>query len=325
MQGPPYPLPMAGPGGTPTIGTDIPICAVFIFLYICFAITNMTIFQINRRRGHKFVLSALLFGFCMARIATLVLRIALATRQHNVRLAIAAQIFVNAGILIVYIVNLLLAQRILRAKQPHIGWNPVLRILYKILWFSIPAALAMVITTVVLTVYTLNTHTRMICRDVQLAAITYLLVFTTLPLFHVAAVLLLPRSDKEENFGHGSMRTKLIMATLSTCLCITIAGFKAGTAWSPPRPATDPAWFDSKASFYAFDFMLEIFALCALTIPRIDKRFHVPDGSTKPGDYTQRRQDKIGGVNSADRLQEECSVKTEEDSHRVISVEDEKV
>jgi len=68
--GGPYPSNTAGMGGVPTITPDIPICAVFIVIYLSFAATNMTIFQINKRRQHKFVLSGLMFGFCMARTVT---------------------------------------------------------------------------------------------------------------------------------------------------------------------------------------------------------------------------------------------------------------
>jgi len=60
----------AGMGGVPTITLDIPICVVFIVIYLSFAATNMAIFQVNRRRKHKFVLSGLMFGFCMARTVT---------------------------------------------------------------------------------------------------------------------------------------------------------------------------------------------------------------------------------------------------------------
>ena len=290
QQGPPYPPNTAAFGEIPTTATDIPIAAVFISIYVSFAITNMTILQLNRRRGHKFAVSGVLFGFCMARIATLVLRIAWATRQYNARLAIAAQILVNAGILLIYIVNLLLAQRMLRAKQPQIGWNPIVRATYKILYCSIAGALAMVITSIVISVYTLNQHIRIQCRDIQLAAITYLLVFTTLPVWHLAVAFLLPRHKNEETFGAGSTRGKVIALAISTCLAMTIAGFKTGTAWMPPRPRTNPAWYDSKASFYVLDFTLEILALATLTISRIDKRFHVPNGCKQPGDYTRRRK-----------------------------------
>ncbi|KAL5344883.1 hypothetical protein ACLOAV_010280 [Pseudogymnoascus australis] len=288
--GGPYPSNTAGIGGLPTIVPDIIICAVFIVLYASFAATNITIFQINRRRGHKFLLPGLMFGFCIARIATLVLRIAWANRPSNIRLAIAAQIFVNAGVLLGYIINLILAQRILRAAQPRIGWNPVVRATSKALYIALGGALIMVIISVVLPLYTLDMHTRSICRDVQLAAITYFLVFTCLPIIHVAATVSLPKSKDAETFGEGSMRSKLIIVTASTSLCILLAGFKAGITWSPARPIRNPAWFDSKACFYVFNFVCEILILGVLTFSRIDKRFSVPNGCNQAGDYTKLRE-----------------------------------
>ncbi|ETI20155.1 hypothetical protein G647_08189 [Cladophialophora carrionii CBS 160.54] len=298
--GGPYPSKTAAIGGLPTVSTDVPTDAVFIFLYICFAAANMTIFQINRRKGHKFLPSAALFGFCMARIATLSLRIAWATTPHNVRLAIAASIFVNAGILIVYVINLILAQRILRATHPELGWNPILRAAYKVFYACIAGALIMVITSVVLSAYTLNPHTKQACRDVQLAAITYLLVFTCLPAIHVALAVFLPKSQHIEHFGQGSMKSKLIIVTSTALLCMLISGFKTGITWMPPRPVTNPPWYNSKACFYIFNFSLEILLLCILKFTRIDKRFFVPNGSKQAGDYT--------------RLAEEGQEKTEHQS-----------
>ncbi|KFY11438.1 hypothetical protein V492_04463 [Pseudogymnoascus sp. VKM F-4246] len=289
-RGGPYQSTTAGIGGLPTILPDIPICAVFMVLYGGFAATNMTILQVNRRRDHKFLLSGMMFGFCMARITTLVLRIAWANRPTNIRLAIAAQILVNAGVLLAYIINLILAQRILRARQPRIGWNPVVRATYKALYVGIGGALIMVIVSVVLSLYTLDMHTRAICRDVQLAAITYLLVFTCLPIIHIAAAILLPKSKDAETFGEGSLNSKLIIVTASASLCMLIAGFKTGTVWSPPRPIQSPAWFDSKACFYVFNFVCEILILALLTFSRIDKRFFVPNGCNQPGDYTRLRE-----------------------------------
>ncbi|KAE8380392.1 hypothetical protein BDV26DRAFT_257566 [Aspergillus bertholletiae] len=286
-RGGPYASTAAGMGGVPTIIPDVPICAVFLALYITFAATNMTILQKNRRRRHKFVMSGMLFGFCMARITTLVLRIAWANRPHNIRLAIAAGILVNAGVLLAYIINFILAQRILRSKQPHIGWHPIMRQGSKLLYVLILGALVMVITATVVSFYTLDQYTRSQCRDVQLAAMTYFLVFTCLPLVQVMIAFILPRSPREESFGQGGPTSKAAIVTLSSCLCILIAGFKAGANWSPPRPVTNPSWFDSKACFYVFNFMLEIMILCLLTFSRFDRRFHIPNGSTQPGDYSR--------------------------------------
>lgn len=288
-EGPPYPPRMAQTGGVPSVLPDVPIDAVFIAIYLGFAVTNYTLFQLNRRRHYKFFPTLFLFGFCMARIATLVLRIAWATRRHNVRLGIAAGVFVNAGVLIVYVLNLIFAQRILRATQPKIGWSRPLSILPKVFYAGIGAALAMVITSAVLGVYTLNTSTLKAVRDIQLAAVTFLLVFVLLAPALLALAQFLPSADEEEHFGHGSMRRKKLIVLAVACLTVIIAGFKAGTAWMPPRPISNPAWYHSKASFYVFNFVFEILILAILTATRPHKVFFIPNGSKKPGDFTRLR------------------------------------
>ncbi|KAJ5535904.1 hypothetical protein N7513_009090 [Penicillium frequentans] len=297
-RGGPYASDTASMGGLPTTIPDVPVCAVFLVLYICFAATNMTIFQLNRRKGHKFIPSAMMFGFCMSRLITMALRIAWSQHPTNVRLALAAQIFVNAGVLIIYIINLILAQRILRAKQPQIGWNPILRKGFKVVYAMIGGALIMVITAVVLMVYTLNTKVQERCRDVELAALTYLLVFNCLPALHIAAAVFLPKSQHEERFGQGSSRSQILIVTMSACFCMMIAGFKTGVNWSPVRLATNAAWYDSKACFYVFNFTFEIIALSILTFSRIDKRFWIPNGSTKPGDYTHLGKSTPAGADA---------------------------
>lgn len=220
----------------------------------------------------------------MARIVTCILRIAWATRQTNARLAIAAGIFINAGILILYILNVFLAHRILKAKKPQHAWLKPLGIAIKALYVLIVGALIMVITATVLSFYTLNKHTRRIARDIQLTAITYLLTITVLPLLLLAVAFLPPHDRHERQFGTGSMYSKGFIILLSTTICVIIAGFKAGVAWEPPRPITNPAWYHSKGAFYVFNFTLEILALSLLTLTRIDKRFYVPKAKTNEND-----------------------------------------
>ena len=282
---PPYPPQGAGVGGLPTVSEDVPPLSVFIFLYLVSFATNMTLFRMNLSKGHKFLPSALLAGFSMARVLTCTLRIVWATKHHNVSLAIAAQIFVNAGILIVYIINLSLAQRILRARQPTVGWNRVLRILFRISYVLIGVALILVIVLTVMSFYTLDKPTISDATWIRKGAITYLLVVAASPLALVPLAFLLPHHPDAETFGQGSMRSQVIILMIGSCLCTLIAGFRAGTTWEPSRPSSDPAWYDSKACFYVFNFTCEIIILCTYTISRIDKRFHVPDGSSKRKSY----------------------------------------
>ncbi|KAK7739836.1 hypothetical protein SLS62_011186 [Diatrype stigma] len=299
-EGPPYASTTAGLGGLPTIIPDVPICAVFIALFACSAAANMTILQRNRRRGHKFALSGVMFGFSMARITTLVLRVAwAAVRPASVRLALAAGIFVNAGVLLLYVVDLLFALRVLRARRPRLGWHPLLRAACVAAYAAVVAALVMVIVAVVLAAYTTSDHVHRVCRALQLAASTFFLVFAAAPLAVLAAATFLPRraaegggdeeeeEEQEETFGtRGSMRAKTLIVALTGVLCVVISGFKTGVAWTAPRPAADPAWYHSKPAFYIFVFTLEILTVAFLTALRVDQRFWIPDGSKGPGDYS---------------------------------------
>ncbi|KAI1326215.1 hypothetical protein F5Y16DRAFT_375592 [Xylariaceae sp. FL0255] len=286
--GPPYAPKYASPGGRPDVLPDIPISAVFLVIYLGFAVTNMTIFQLNNRRQHKFVFSGLLFGFCMSRIVAFTLRIVWAKYRNNVSLALAATVFVNAGVLILYILNLVFAQRMLRALQPRIGWHRSISIALKIFYAGIGIGLALIIYSIIQTAYTKDLALLDAARKIQLGVSTYLLVFTTIPFWLLlTAHVLLPKSEDAEVFGHGTMRTKLIILCCTTAIAIFIAGFKTGTAYMPPRLVTDPAWYQSKPAFYVFQFVLEIFILSLFTISRVDKRFHIPNGSKGPGDYSR--------------------------------------
>lgn len=275
-------------GGYPKESVDIPISSVFLALFLLGAISHMTVFQINRRKGHKFIPSAVTFGFCMSRIAANSVRIAWAVHPANSGLAVAAQILVNAGVVLLFILNLLFVQRILRATLPRIGWSRPVSWAFKAAYILIVLAIVMVITVTIQSFNTDNPNTLRIDRDVQLAAITYIAVVSFLPLPILALVLLLRARGKLkaiQSFGAGSWLSKILIVAFSSILMCLGASFRAGTAWKPPRPATNPPWYDHKACFYVFNFTLEILVVSAFLIGRVDRRFHVPDGSSKVRHY----------------------------------------
>ncbi|KAJ6444441.1 family c-likeg-protein-coupled receptor protein [Purpureocillium lavendulum] len=284
--GPPYPPQGAGLGGQPTKGVDVPISSVLLFLFILSAALNMTIFQINRRRGHKFVLSAVVFGFSMARISANVMRIVWACYPHNVSVAIAANILTNAGVLLLFIVNLIFAQRLLRAYHPHLGWSQPLRFGFRGLYGAVVACLIMVITAGVYSFYTLDMSKLTKIRDVQLFAVTFLATLAFLPIPIVVLALLLPRKEPMDPFGTGSMRTKVILVLFTSTLLALGAGFRAGVAYIK-RPADNPAWFHHKAAYYCFNYTIELIVVFSYALSRFDRRFWVPNGSSKPGDYSR--------------------------------------
>ncbi|KAK0794859.1 hypothetical protein LTS16_021767 [Friedmanniomyces endolithicus] len=280
-EGPPYASNTATIGGTPTKTLDVPVTAVFLLLYVCLAATNATIFRLNRRKHHKFIISALLGGFCNVRTITCSLRIAWAFNLNNVSLIIAAEILLLAGNLILYIINLVFAQRILRARHPEIGWDPRLSFLLKSLYAVIGCVLVMVISTIVLSYYTLDEYTLGVCRDIYLFGSSYIFFFATLPVVILLYTFLRSPSPDQQHFGHGSTEFKALVLLGSSCLCILIAGSRAGTTYMTPPPTGSPAWYDSKAAFYSFGFVPEVLTLLLFVIARVDLLFKVPDDSSE--------------------------------------------
>jgi len=272
-------------GGVPTTNLDVPICAVFLALFVCGAVINMAIFQINRKHGYKFFFSGLLFGFCMARIVAVSMRIVWSAYPRDVNVGIAAQVFTAAGVLLLFVTNLVFAQRIIRACHPFFGWHRGVTIMFRVLYGSIVVVLIMVIAATVQSFFTLNQNTRRIDGDIQLFSATYLAIMATLPIPLVTLAAIVPRRTRIDKFGEGHFRTKFALLILTTTLLATGAIFRTAIAYNP-RPITDPAWYQSKACYYCFNFAIEVTVVYIYALSRFDRRFHVPDGSSAPGHYS---------------------------------------
>ena len=286
---PPYPATTAALGGVPTKGVDIPICTIFMLLYIIGAASHMTVLQINMRRGHKFIISGMMFGFCMSRLATMILRIVWAVYPHETRIAIAANVFVSAGVVLLFVINILFAQRIIRATHPNSGWHPVFHYTFIVLYVVIVLTLIMLITSVVQSPYTLNLNTRRIDRDIQLYGGTFYAAVSFLPILLVIGGLIIPRKTRVEKFGSGRFRHKIAILLLASFLLCAGATFRIATNYAGgKRPRDDPAGYQNKACFYIFNFTVEILVIYLYLAVRVDRRFFVPDGSHGPGDYSRR-------------------------------------
>ena len=258
----------------------------------------------NLKRGQKFLMSGMIFGFCMARTVACIMRIVSATRPQNISIAIAAQIFVAAGVIILFIVNMIFVQRVIRASHPHIGWAKTFSLAFKLFIASIIIILIALITCTIQSFFTLNKNTRRIDRDIQWFGSTYFAVTAFLPLVLLALRAMLPnRGARTEKFGTGRFRTKIIILVISASLLTLGAAFRAGVGYMP-RPRDNPAWYHSKACFYLFNFTIEWVVVALYAIIRVDKRFIVPNKSKGPGDYSrkvenesdEKTNDQPGGI-----------------------------
>lgn len=279
-------------------------------------------------------MSGMLFGFCMARITSCVLRIVWATRPTNIRLAIAAQIFVAAGVVLIFVINLIFAQRITRAAHPNSGWHPLFSRALIAIFALIVVSLVMLITATVQSFYTQNLNTRRIDRDIQLYGQTLFAVVSFLPTPIVVGGILVPRKSRIEKFGVGRWRTKIyVLLTAAILLCLG-ATFRVGTNFKTPRPRTNPAPYHNKACFYIFNFTVEVLVLILYVGLRVDKRFHVPNGSKGPGDYSGRNKQEMedkeeGGIaqyiNSEGKIFDDAPEVSSEEGSRVLRDEEEGV
>lgn len=223
----------------------------------------------------------------MSRIVTCSLRISSVVYSHNVQLAIATQIFTAAGVLAVFVVNLLWTQRLVRSLHPRFGWHAMPSTILKILWPIIGLTLAALITATVQSFYTLRQRTHSIDRAVQLYGTTFLAVISFLPLPILAIAFAVPRRQSHDKFGAGKLRTKVAVLITGTVLVCFGASYRAGTMWLTPIPMTQPlpAYYH-KTAFYFVDFGVEIFTVFLYAIMRVDRRFHVPNGAKGPGSYS---------------------------------------
>jgi uncharacterized integral membrane protein len=236
--------------------------------------------------------------FCMERVMTSIFRIASVSKPHDLRLAIGAQIFVAAGVLILFVINLIFAMRIVRSTHRSFGWHPAFDISFKVICVLIAGTLIAVISGTVQSFYTLDPHTRATDRALQLYGSTFLAIMATLPLPMLALTLLIPYSPLDQ-LGTGRMRTKVIILLSSTILLSLGAWYRCGAAWQNPTPRSQPLpGYLGKAAFYIFNFLVEIQTVLMYAILRVDQRFHIPNGAHGPGSYS--RPPQLAGVELRD-------------------------
>ncbi|KAH6005116.1 hypothetical protein HBI55_026190 [Parastagonospora nodorum] len=295
-------------GGTPKKNVDVPITAVFLALFVISAAWHMTIFQKNRGRGHKFIFNAALFGFSMSRIVTCILRIASICLPSDIQLAIAATIFVAAGVLIVFVVNIIWAQRVLRATHPKLGWHRVTKIIFIATYVLIAIALIITITSVIQNFYTLRPRTKFIDRALLLYGQTFLAIISSLPILIVGLALALPRRTPLEKFGAGKHSIKIAILLTGSTLLTLGAWYRCGTSWQTPVSKSQPlpAYF-AKPCFYIFNFGVEIVTLYLYAITRVDLRFHVPNGAKGPGSYVVRNEKNLDEETGEEKEQGEVA------------------
>lgn len=209
----------------------------------------------------------------------------------NRGLAIAATIFVAAGVLILFIINLLFAQRIVRGLHPHLGWHKFFSKALLVLYLLVPLLLVMVITATVQLFYTTDRKLVQDDIDMQRGAATYFLFFAFLPIPITIFALAYPKKSEPDHFGKGKFWHKAVVILTASVLLTLGAGFRTGTAFVTQKPEYstpgNAPWWNAKWCFYFFNFTVELITVLMYLVVRIDLLFHVPNGAKGPGSYSR--------------------------------------
>ncbi|KAM3077193.1 hypothetical protein ACMFMG_003343 [Clarireedia jacksonii] len=284
-------------GGIPNKKVDVPVTAVFLILFVIGAASHFIRHEINSKRGHKFVMSDMIFDFCMVRNVTCIMRIVWALNPNNNSIVLAALIFENAGVVVLFAVNIIFTQRIIRAKHPAVGWDPLVSKLFLIILISVPFIIFWNIISLTTSFFTLNEKSLKTTKNLLLFGSCWTLFLSIFPALWVSLATAIPSPTPVEKFGVGRFRTKCIILILATAALATGSITRLLGALIE-KSINQPSHLFSKPVFYTTGFMLEIIVVYSYLFARVDLRFWVPNGATGPGDYTvkvESDQEKLVG------------------------------
>ncbi|RYO99081.1 hypothetical protein DL764_006908 [Monosporascus ibericus] len=132
-------------GGTPTPEVDDAVCGALLALFLLSAAAHLAVLRANMRIGLKFAFSGMMCGLCALRCAALAVRVAWASYPGAPAVAAAAAVSAQLGTVLVFAVNLLLAQRVARAYHPRLARRPAAGAFFALLLAGVVLALVALI------------------------------------------------------------------------------------------------------------------------------------------------------------------------------------
>lgn len=186
---------------------------------------------------------------------------------------------------VIFAVNIFLVQRIVRSMHPRVGWSVPFSIITRAMAISVPVLIISQIVSLIVLFFSVNDANRFNGFESFLKfGTTYLLILATFPFWAIFIACSVP-GPKPEKFGVGDLRVKTSLVMLASAM-LTTGSIVRTHALFNPRPADTDDVLYGKPVFYTTQFMLEIFVVAAYAAFRFDLLYHIPNGSSKPGDYS---------------------------------------
>lgn len=186
-------------GGYPS-HKDVAPSAVFLAVFVVIAIAHGTLFAVNWKRGHKFLLSALLALYATMRWIGFALRIVWAKDILRLHVGIASEVLLVLPIVFLASFNLVLAQRLFTWRHPIIGNHKWFWYLMIFLYAVVTAVVVMTIVAGVIPyLYFLSRSHYDMCRNV--VKVTSILIslysLASMALVALSFVVKTTQSEKE--------------------------------------------------------------------------------------------------------------------------------
>lgn len=218
-------------------------------------------------------------GFCLVRLITFSTRLAWGTKPNNSSLALVSNLFLNAGIPILYIINLVFTHRITRAQHPRFGWHKSLSILGRVTIGLIFVALILLIYAGVHSAYTTDRSLHEKLRVILLGGSTFNTIIAVIPLPMLLIGVIIPKRVRTEKFGSGRFRVKVAVLLTSSSLLTLRALWGTTAAYKPAVPQSQPLpWYYHKVYFYTIQLLTELIVVYMFIFVRINRIFYTPDG-----------------------------------------------
>lgn len=170
--------------------------------------------------------------------------------------------------------------------HPKIGWSMPFSIIIRLMAISVPVLIILQIISIILLFFSTDDASRFNAFETILKfGASYLLILASFPFWAIFLACSIP-GPRPEKFGEGHLRVKTSLVMLAAAMLTTGAIVRTYAFFNPRAPDNDDVLY-SKPIFYTTQFTLEILVVAAYAIVRFDLLFHIPNGSSKPGDYSK--------------------------------------
>jgi hypothetical protein len=170
--------------------------------------------------------------------------------------------------------------------HPTIGWSLPFTVFTLFLIWSVPSVIVLNIISISVSFFSVGNEAQLTATETALTfGASWNVMLSLMPLLLLLIAGLLPMKKKPEQFGSGTLPGKAALVAYASATLGVGAAIRAAAIINPEQPGTQSTLF-GKPVFYTTGFVLEILVVVIYAVARIDLLFHIPNGSSKPGDYT---------------------------------------